>query len=213
MEYNTTRDDLKLREYGRNIHKLIKHIKSIEDKEKRTASAETMVELMKLINPSMKDSPEYAQKLWDDLYIMADFDIDIDSPFPMPEPGFDKKPQRLSYPTYDTRFKHYGKNIELLIEEAIKKEDPEEKKAATIYIGKLMKAFYGSWNKENIDPSIILKNIEDLSKGKLSLDLEEVRANELFEGAKMQNTRDQNPRNSGGGRRKPNRKNFKKRRN
>uniref|UniRef100_UPI00404ABDD6 DUF4290 domain-containing protein n=1 Tax=Fulvivirga sp. TaxID=1931237 RepID=UPI00404ABDD6 len=196
MEYNTDREGLKLMEYGRNVHRLIEHIKTIEDKPKRSQYAETIVELMKLINPTMKESPEYAQKLWDDLYIMSGFDLDIDSPFPMPTPNADKKPQRLAYPALDVRYKHYGKNIELLIEKAVALESEEDKEAAAIHIGKMMKAFYAAWNKENVDDAIIIKNLVDLSKNRLSVDIEKVREHNLFESAKVfrepRNDRDMN---------------------
>ena len=83
-DYNTIRPALILKEYGRNMQMLIEHIKSIEDKEQRSESAYVLIELMKLINPNAKDTQENSQKLWDDLYIMAGFDLDIDSPYPMP---------------------------------------------------------------------------------------------------------------------------------
>jgi hypothetical protein len=185
MEYNTDREGLKLMEYGRNVHRLIEHIKTIEDKSKRSQYAETIVELMKLVNPTMKESPEYAQKLWDDLYIMSGFDLDVDSPFPMPMPNADKKPKKLDYPALDVRYKHYGKNIELLIEKAIALENDEDKEAAALHIGKLMKSFYAAWNKENVDDAIIIKNLVDLSKNRLSVDIEKVREHNLFETAKV----------------------------
>ncbi|MEQ9298258.1 MAG: DUF4290 domain-containing protein [Cyclobacteriaceae bacterium] len=217
MEYNTQRENLKLREYGRNVHRLVQYMKTVEDKDKRNVHAETMIELMKFVNPAMKESPEYAQKLWDDLFIMADYDLDIDSPFPKPEANLDKPPKRVAYPKMDVRFKHYGKNIELLVQIAKEKTDPEEKKWSTIYIGKLMKAFYAAGNRENIDDSIIIKNIRELSNNELDLDVEEVREGNLFEGGRIINDRpnasresysnDRNRRNNKGGK-----KNFKRRR-
>ena len=127
-DYNTIRPALILKEYGRNMQKLVEHIKTIEDKEKRSESAEILIELMKLINPNARDSQENSQKLWDDLFIMSDFDLDIDSPYPMPEREvLNKKPERLGYKTSEIRFKHYGRNIKLLIDKAIELQDPEEK--------------------------------------------------------------------------------------
>ena len=216
MEYNTQRDNLKLREYGRNVHRLVKYIKTVEDKDKRNVHAETMIELMKFVNPAMRESPEYAQKLWDDLFIMADYDLDVESPFQKPEANLDKPPQKVSYPKMDVRFKHYGKNIELLVQIAREKTDPEEKKASAIYIGKLMKAFYASGNRENIDDSIIIKNMRELSNNELDLNVDEVREGNLFEGGRIINDRhnasresysnDRNRRNKSG------KKSFKRRR-
>ncbi|GAA0893197.1 hypothetical protein GCM10009122_28760 [Fulvivirga kasyanovii] len=182
MEYNTSQPPLILREYGRNVQKLVEYIKTIQDKSKRTESAETLIELMKQVTPTVKETPETSQKLWDDLYIMSNFDIDIEAPYPMPEKEvLNKKPKRLDYSKHDVKFKHYGKNIELLIKEAIKKEDPAEREEAIIYIGKLMKSFYSSWNKEVIDDSVILENIKTISKGELTIDLDKVKEDNLFE--------------------------------
>lgn len=182
MEYNTSQPPLILREYGRNVQKLVEYLKTIEDKDKRNQSAATLIELMKQVTPTIKETPETSQKLWDDLYIMSNFDLDIDSPYPVPEEEvLTKKPKRLDYSGHNVRYKHYGKNIELLIKEAIKKEDPEEREEAVIYIGKLMKSFYTSWNKEVIDDSVILENIKTISKGALTIDLDKVKEDNLFE--------------------------------
>jgi len=182
MDYNTTQSPLILREYGRNVQKLVGYLKTIDDKEKRTAYAHTLIELMRQVTPSNKETQETTQKLWDDLFIMANFDLDIESPYPKPEPEvLTKKPQRVAYNTNRIKYKHYGRNIELLVQEAISKEDPEEREDAIIYIGKLMKSFYGSWNKEVIDDSVILENIKTISGGKLDIELDKVREDNLFE--------------------------------
>ncbi|UII21100.1 DUF4290 domain-containing protein [Fulvivirga ligni] len=182
MEYNTSQPDLILKEYGRNVQKLVKYIQTIEDKEERSQKAATLIELMRQVTPSVKETIETNQKLWDDLYIMSGFNLDIDGPFPPPETDvINKKPKRLEYIYNDVKYKHYGKNIELLINQAIEKEDPQEREDAIIYIGKLMKSFYSSWNKEVIDDAIILENIKTISKGKLDIDLEKVKEDNLFE--------------------------------
>lgn len=182
MNYNTSTEPIILKEYGRNVQMLVEYLKTVEDPEKRTEQAHALVELMKQVTPSVKDTLETNQKLWDDLYIMAGFDIDLNGPYPKPEEEvLNKKPARLPYSSNRIKYKHYGKNIELLIKEAIKKEDPQEKEDAIIYIGKLMKSFYGSWNKEVIDDEVILDNIKSISGGELSIDLDKVRQDNLFE--------------------------------
>lgn len=182
MDYNTSLDPIILKEYGRNIQKLAEYIRTIEDKEKRTKYAYTLVELMKQIAPSVKETTETNQKLWDDMFIMANFDLEVESPYPPPmEDVLTKKPQRMPYVSNEIKFKHYGRNIELLVKEAIKKEDPQEREGAIIYIGKLMKSFYGSWNKEVIDDAVILENIKAISNGALDIDLERVKEDNLFE--------------------------------
>ncbi|MBL6448650.1 DUF4290 domain-containing protein [Fulvivirga sp. 29W222] len=197
MEYNTSQPPLILREYGRNVQKLVEYIRTIPDKSKRSESAETLIELMKQVTPTVKETPETSQKLWDDLYIMSNFDLDIDAPYPIPEKEvLNKKPKRLDYSKHNVKFKHYGKNIELLIKEAIKKEDPTEREDAIIYIGKLMKSFYSSWNKEVIDDSVILENIKSISKGELTIDLDKVKEDNLFE--KLYSNKRRNTRSSSG---------------
>ena len=181
LEYNTERNDVRLKEYGRNIQKLVNHIKTIEDNEKRSAYAQTLTDLMKQINPNLKNNQENDQKVWDDLYIISNFDLDIEAPFPMPEKSaIGKKPQRMAYKNSKIKYMHYGRSVEIMIEQAIQMEDPESKKSAVIHIGRLMKGFYNTWNKDNIDDEIILKQIKQLSNNQLDIDIEEVKEYGLF---------------------------------
>lgn len=182
-EYNTSRPDIILKEYGRNVQKLVEYIRSIPDKEKRTELAFTLIELMKQLTPSVKEAtPENPQRMWDDLYVIADFNLDLNNPFPVPDrETLFRKPEHIGYPQSNIRFKHYGKNIERLIKEAVKLENEQERNDAIIYLGKLMKTFYGNWNKETLDDSVIVNDIRTLSQGKLSLDLGKVREDNLFE--------------------------------
>lgn len=181
MEYNTTRSDLILREYGRNFHKLIDYIGKIKNKEDRNNKAKTIVEMMKLTHPSFKDQNEIDAKMWDDLFIMSDHNLDIDSPFPKPKRKSDsEKPKRLEYPKSNIKYRHYGKKIELLIEEACKIKNDKDKEAAVIHIGKIMKSFFGMWNKESIDSKVIVDHIKELSNNKLSIEVEKVKEMNLF---------------------------------
>ncbi len=181
-EYNTQREGIILKEYGRNVQKLVNYIRTIPDKGKRTKMATTLIELIKQLAPVVKEAHENPQRMWDDLYIIADFNLDIDNPFTTPDRTIlFKKPHKMEYPQNDVRFKHYGKNIERLVDEAIQKQDPQEREEATIYLGKLMKTFYSNWNKETLDDSVIVKDIALLSKGKLTLNLDKVREDNLFE--------------------------------
>ncbi len=178
LEYNTERDGISLKEYGRNIQKLVAHVKTIEDKDKRTQSAQTLTDLMRQINTALKDNPEYDQKVWDDLYIISDHELEVDSPFPMPEKSLlGKRPQRLAYKKGDPKYRHYGRNIETMIQRAIEMEDPESKEAAVIHIGRLMNSFYASFNKDNLEEEVILKQIRRMSDEQLDVDLEKVKEN------------------------------------
>lgn len=181
-EYNSQREQIILKEYGRNVQKLVNYIRTIPDKEKRTQMATTLIELIKQLAPVAKEAQENPQRMWDDLYIMANFDLDVNNPFTTPDRSIlQKRPRKMEYPQSDVRFRHYGKNIERLVQEAMKKEDPQEREEATIYLGKLMKTFYGNWNKETLDDSVIVRDIANMSKGKLTLNLEKVREDNLFE--------------------------------
>lgn len=221
LEYNTQRSQLTLKEYGRNVQNLVAHIKTVEDKEKRNKLASTLVELMKMINPEFsKDAVEYTQKVWDDMFIISKFDLDVESPFPIPESTIlERKPDRMKYQSNDIRFRHYGRNIEILINNAIALEDAEEQEVAIIAIGKLMKSFYQTWNKDIIEDEQVLKNIKFLSKDQLDIDIEKVKANGLFDSEKRHfdnnnnnnNRHHHRNRNNKGGKR--NHSNNKRRRN
>jgi hypothetical protein len=181
-EYNSQRPHIILKEYGRNVQKLVEYIRTVADKEKRTDLSYTLIELIKQLTPSIKEQGEDPQRMWDDLYIIADFNLDVNSPYPVPEREIlFKKPMKMVYPQSDVRFKHYGKNIEKLVKEALKKEDPQEREDAIIYLGKLMKTFYGNWNKETLDDSVILKDIQAMSGGALNMTIDKVREDNLFE--------------------------------
>jgi hypothetical protein len=181
LEYNTERSEVKLLEYGRNIQKLVNHIKTIEDKEKRSAYAETLTDLMKQINTNIKGNQDYDQKVWDDLYLISNFELEVEASFPMPDKeAIGKKPQRVNYKSSNIKYMHYGRSVEIMIEQAIAMEDAETRESAIIHIGRLMKSFYNTWNKDNIDDEIILKHIKELSKGQLDIDIEKVKEFGLF---------------------------------
>jgi hypothetical protein len=199
-EYNSQRPDIILKEYGRNVQKLVEYLRTIPDKEKRTEMASTLIELIKQLTPSIKDQPDNPQRLWDDLYIMANFDLEVNNPYPIPEPDvIFKKPMKMSYPKNDVRFKHYGKNIEKLVKEALKKDDPQEREESIIYLGKLMKTFYGNWNKETLDDSVILRDIQAMSGGALNMTIEKVREDNLFEKLYKERKKTRPQGNGGGG--------------
>src|SRR5262245_55935998 len=111
-EYNTQRSHIILKEYGRNVQKLIEYIRTVPDKEKRTALSYTLIDLIKQLNPLVKDQPENPQRMWDDLFVMADFNLDVEAPYPPPPlDTLTKKPMKMRYPQVEVRFKHYGRNI------------------------------------------------------------------------------------------------------
>lgn len=181
-DYNTSREPMKLRQFGRNVQNLANYIAKLDSKEERNKYSEALVELMKQIVPSAKANQESNQLLWDDLHILADHGLDIDGPFPPPEQKLlDKKPERVGYSQGDIPFRHYGRNVLLMIEEAKKMENEEEKETAVFQVARLMKTFHISWNKENPEDTLIAKNIDILSGGELKLNLEKAEEFELLE--------------------------------
>ncbi len=183
-EYNTQRPDIILREYGRNLQKMVQHLLTIEDTEKRNQQAKIVVEMMRQLSPN-PNSQDQIQKIWDDMQIMGSFKLQIDSPFPEPEPELlGKKPKRMDYNTNKLRKKHYGRNVDLMIEEILKIEDEKEKHEATVFLAKMMKAFYGTWNKEVLDDEVILNDLREMSGYKLNLDTDQVKNDGLLQGQK-----------------------------
>lgn len=188
-EYNSQLELLHLKEYGRNIQKIAQYIQGVEDKEKQSRMASTLVELMKQINPNSKDNQDYDHMIWDHLYFVSDLKLEVqDSPYPKPVTKVQQAPKKVAYSNDKIRFLHYGKNVELLIEKAIAMEDQEEKETATIHIARLMKRFYSTWNKEGVENEIILNHLQLMSGKKLSLDIEKVTEKNLLVLPKMLNS-------------------------
>jgi hypothetical protein len=170
MEYNTTRENMFIPEYGRNIQRMIQYICTIEDREKRNQAAKFIVNVMGQMHPTVKESGDYKHKLWDHLFIIADFKLDVDAPFPPPPPlSLSTKPEHLSYHDMEIEFKHYGKNIALMIENATEYEDGPEKDALVMAIANHMKKSYLNWNRESVNDELIEKHLMLLSKDKLKL--------------------------------------------
>ncbi|MBO9615188.1 MAG: DUF4290 domain-containing protein [Dyadobacter sp.] len=168
--------DIPLKEYGSNVQKLADHIVKIEDKAKRTLYAHILVELMRQIHPNMRDNQDYTNKLWDDLYIISGFELDVDSPFPPPsKEALGKKPLRVDYNQQNLQFRHYGRNIDLLLEKASQTENPEDRLAFVSYIFRLMRSFFNAWNKDNPEDNVLLAQLEQLSKGRLKEEIDYIR--------------------------------------
>ncbi|MAX80819.1 MAG: methionyl-tRNA formyltransferase [Crocinitomicaceae bacterium] len=169
MNYNTTRTHLILPEYGRNIHEMVNHALTIEDRDDRNRAAEAIIVLMGQLNPHLRDVNDFTHKLWDHLFIISDYRLDVDSPYPKPDrERLAEKPDRLQYPTHKIRYRHYGRSIEMMIKAACEMEDGDEKTALTETIANLMKRHYLRWNRDSVDDSVIEKHLRELSAGKLT---------------------------------------------
>lgn len=168
MEYNTVRNHLTIREYGRHIQKMVDHIITIEDRQKRQDQAHLVIELMGFLNPHLKNVEDFRHKLWDHLFLISDFKLDVDSPYPIPtRESLKAKPERLPYPKRHPRYNHLGKNIEVVIDKALKEENPEKKQGFANAIAYYMKLAYNNWHKENIHDDAIQAELSALTKGEL----------------------------------------------
>lgn len=169
MEYNTTRSKLLMPEYGRNVQKMIEYLVSVDDREKRLKQAEIIIELMGTLNPHLKQIEDYKHKLWDHLFQMTDFNLDVDAPYPCPTPEMIyKKPEVLPYPQENFRHRHLGKNIQVLLERAMKEENEETRQGLTQAVGYYMKLAYANWHKEPVHDDMIKNELAEISGGKLA---------------------------------------------
>ncbi len=195
-DYNSSRKKLILPEYGRNIQKMVNHIKTIEDRDERNKAAKTVIGVMGNLNPHLRDVNDFKHKLWDHLAIIADFDLDIDSPYDWPTPeSLQSKPGKIPYNQHRIRYKHYGRSIVLMIEKAVELEAGEEKEDLIRMIAIHMKKSYLTWNREAVSDEVIFTDLKTLAGGKL----------EISEGLKLPETKDilaKNRKKKGGGKKK-----------
>lgn len=170
LEYNSQREHLIIPEYGRYVQKLINQITAIDDREKRNKGARYVISVLGNLNPHLRDVPDFQHKLWDQLFIMSDFKLDIDSPYPIPTRDVVQlKPERLSYPQNFPKYRFYGNNIKYMIDVARKWEEGELKNALIIVIANHMKKCFLSWNKDTVTDEVIFNHLLELSNGELNL--------------------------------------------
>ncbi|WP_343674833.1 DUF4290 domain-containing protein [Chitinophaga sp.] len=168
MEYNTTRNHLIMKEYGRNIQKMIEYVLSIEDPHHRQSNAMALIELMGTLNPHLRNVEDFRHKLWDHLFLISDFRLDVESPYPIPtRETLRAKPERLPYPKKYPRNRHFGKNLEMVIDKAISEENPEKKEGFTQCIGNYMKLAYSNWHKESVHDDAIKAELTGITNGQL----------------------------------------------
>lgn len=176
FDYNTGRKHLVLPEYGRNIHMMVDHIKTIEDKTERTRLAYSVVGVMGNLNPHLRDINDFKHKLWDHLALIADFDLDIDYPYDPPKPEtFLEKPRIVEYGTHRIKSRHYGLSIEKMIREALAMPEGNKKDNLINMIANHMKKSFLLWNRDSVEDEVIFKDFRkiagediDLSKVKLA---------------------------------------------
>lgn len=170
FDYNSTRPKLILAEYGRNVQNMVDYICTVPDKEERNRLAQVVIDMMGVLNPHLRDVSDFKHKLWDHLYIISDFKIDVDSPYPVPKrEEIHHKPETLPYPQHKIRFKHYGHIVEEMIQKAISVSNEETRAKLTLGVANFMKMAYTTWNKDSVNDLQIIEDLKELSKGALTL--------------------------------------------
>lgn len=170
MDYNTQREKLILPEYGRYIHNMVQDAKKIPDKEARTRQIKAIINAMSLLNPHLREVNDYQHKLWDHVYIMADYELDVDAPFPPPlREDFVTKPHAIGAELEPVRIMHYGRNIQNMVMAIASKPEGEERDAMTMALASYMRKQYLIWNKDTVSDQTIFNDISSLSGGTLTV--------------------------------------------
>ena len=170
LEYNTEREHLIIPEYGRHLQKMINHAKSLETKEERNKIAKAIISVMGNLQPHLRDVPDFQHKLWDQLFIMSNFELDADSPYPKPSKELlELRPEPLKYPQNHPKYRFYGNNIKTMIDVANTWEEGELKEALVYTIANHMKKCFLNWNKDTVEDDVIFNHLYELSNGKINL--------------------------------------------
>ena len=170
LEYNGERRHLMIPEYGRHLQKLIDQATLIEPREERNKAARYIIKVMGSLNPHLRDVPDFQHKLWDQIFIMSNFKLDVDSPYPIPtREVINLKPERLDYPQKNPKYRFYGNNIKYMIDVANSWEEGELKSALIKVIANHMKKSYLSWNKDTVEDTAIFDHLFELSGGKINM--------------------------------------------
>ena len=183
MKYNTARDQLVLPEYGRNVQKMVDHAITIQNKEERNKCVKTIIDFMGQMNPQLRDLKEFNHKLWDDLFIISKFQLEADSPYPLPEPKkLDERPEKMPYPKNKIKFPFYGAALENMIRYAVNQNDGRDKEIMTGMIANHMKKSYLLFNKHSVSNDTIILHLKQLSDNKLKLpkDFEFIRSSSVI---------------------------------
>jgi hypothetical protein len=213
MEYNTARSPMNIPEYGRNVQNMVDHCLSIEDREKRNRVARSIIDVIGNLNPHLRDVPDFKHKLWDHLFIMSDFKLDVDSPYPIPNAEtFEEKPNKVNYPVKSRTFRHYGNVVKQMVKVALEMEDGPMREGLIIAIANQMKKSYLTWNKDTVEDAVIIKELNILANGKLPLEGLELSNNfPSLAGGNNKKDNGKNRRSNNKGKNKKNyRRNFKK---
>ncbi len=214
-----------MKEYGRHIQRMVEHLLTLEDKEERQNNAYAVIELMGFLNPHLKNVEDFRHKLWDHLFLISDFKLDVESPYPIPtRETLKARPDRLVYPKRYPRYNHLGKNIEIVINKALNESDADKRQGFANAIAYYMKLVYSNWHKELMHDDTIQNELNTITKGQLEFnnrpfvkhrvdnrpERDEYRANNNRNsrgnyGARSNNNRDRDGGRNGGGNNRDNR--------
>ncbi len=186
LQYNTKRTQLIIPEYGRHVQLMINQIMETPDREERNKMAKAVIGIMGNMNPHLRDVPDFQHKLWDQLFIMSNFELDVDSPYEKPQKEvLEQKPDRLEYPQKNPKYRFYGNNIISMIEVAIRWEEGDLKDALIYNIANHMKKSFLNWNKDTVQDEVILNHLMELSDQKLKVRDEDLPLTETEEFLKI----------------------------
>ncbi len=208
LEYNSERSKLIIPEYGRHLQKMVDHAVSIEDDQERNKVARSIISVMGNMNPHLRDVPDFQHKLWDQLFIISDFKLDVESPFPKPtREMLAERPDMLQYPENNPKYRFYGNNIKRMIDAAKDYEEGDFKEALVLTIANHMKKSYLNWNRDSVDDEVIVNHLKELSGGKINfknIDEDLTQASDLIRGGGNKKKYSKNKKNSGrkGGRKR-----------
>lgn len=207
LQYNTKRTQLVIPEYGRHVQLMINQIMETQNREERNKMAKAVIGIMGNMNPHLRDVPDFQHKLWDQLFIMSNFELDVDSPYEKPQKEvLEQKPDRLRYPQRNPKYRFYGNNIKSMINVAVSWEDGDLKNALVYNIANHMKKCFLNWNKDTVQDEVILNHLVELSDNKLKVKEEDLPLTDASEFLKIRskngngsknNHKQRNKRNNG----------------
>ncbi|MBX2985854.1 MAG: DUF4290 domain-containing protein [Bacteroidia bacterium] len=184
LVYNTERKDMVISEYGRIVHDYVELICAEPDRNKRTRMAHGLISIMENLKPQVKEQEDYKHKLWDHLYIISNFRLDVDSPFQAPKPeNTSMHPEPIPYPTQPIKFRFYGRNLQYMVNKAAEIDDKEVQKDFLSILASFMKNSSRSWNNEDLTNEMVTNHLKSMSGGKISIDFEslDIRTDDTFQ--------------------------------
>jgi len=204
LQYNSERKPLIIPEYGRHMHIMVDQMLATPEREERNKKAKAIIGVMGNLNPHLRDVPDFQHKLWDQLFIMSNFELDVDSPYEQPQKEvFEKRPEPLAYPQNNPKYRFYGNNIKSMIDVALGWEEGEMKDALVFNIANHMKKCFLNWNKDTVDDQVIFSHLEEFSDGKLTLKEELLPLTSTQDLLRMKSKNGNGPKSNGAGAAKP----------